>query len=801
MADPVIRFKRSAVAGKRPTLANVELGEVALNTYDGNLFTRQDTGGVGIGTTVTLLTPWQELYGAAAISYSGDVNITGNLAVDATTLFVNSANNRIGIGTDNPAYQVEIENTGANALLVLDRTDGAACFIEGQAARSAFGSVNATPLALAYNSFAVVTIGAGGSIRVNPDGDGYTFPTTDGTANQVLQTDGSGNLSFADQFSGVGISSDGTYIGSGVTAFDFVGASVTNITAPSAGFSTISIDFNGLTGIFAKTENKFSATEGQTSFPINYEIGYIDVFLNGVRLNSDNFTATDGSTVGLTTAASAGDAVDIVVYEPQSSATPKRVVTNATATAGQTAFTVPSYDTGSNSMDVFLNGIKLDSAEFTETDGTTVTLAVGAALNDELQFISYESDNNFWSLNGSTLHRTSPSNPVAIGTDVSAGDYLTVGQVGASGTSLFVHGGARITGILTVGSGSVTIDGSTNQITGLSGGISGTGQIDAPGGVVVGNGFSMFSQDGSYLRLGHVTGGNSRLSLGVGSTIILGAVDAGLRIDPNDLDSGAGGDSSFVEPDSKTITAQFFIGRAGNSSGDAGVGALRFVDYGSSDNTGGGIISFENNRFGTNSGNSNLAAIKGTRTAFNVGSLKLYTSSGSGLVERCRISDRGFTDTAGTPIAITELQSVDGTWSYSGTSTRISDDIGSIGDFQRGYTILCPAYNGSNKYAEYFDGTVYHLRGSNTANDAVGACRVLVCSAYNGDQYGGVTISDFSGTWDIVSLTYDGSPYLAVRRASGSGCRIFLDGIYTNTFTPIAVADASVSSVTVLATI
>jgi hypothetical protein len=161
------------------------------------------------------------------------------------------------------------------------------------------------------------------------------------------------------------------------------------------------------------------------------KIGYIDVFLNGVRLNSDNFTATDGSTVGLTTAASAGDAVDIIVYEPQASATPKRVVTNATATAGQTVFTVPSYDTGSNSMDVFLNGIKLDSAEFTETDGTTVTLAVGAALNDELQFISYESDNNFWSLNGSTLHRTSPSNPVAIGTDTSAGDYLTVGQVGA----------------------------------------------------------------------------------------------------------------------------------------------------------------------------------------------------------------------------------------------------------------------------------------------------------------------------------------------------------------------------------
>jgi len=84
MADPVIRLKRSAVAGKRPTLANLELGEVALNTYDGNLFTRQDTSGVGIGTTVTLLTPWQESYGGQSISYTGDVGIIGSVGIGTT---------------------------------------------------------------------------------------------------------------------------------------------------------------------------------------------------------------------------------------------------------------------------------------------------------------------------------------------------------------------------------------------------------------------------------------------------------------------------------------------------------------------------------------------------------------------------------------------------------------------------------------------------------------------------------------------------------------------------------------------
>jgi len=205
MPTPQIRLKKSAVTGKAPLLDDLSLGELAINYYDGNLYTKQDTGGVGIATTITNLTPWQETYGGGSLSYTGDINVTGNLAVDASTLFVNATNNRIGIGTDNPAYQVEIENTGANALLVLDRTDGAACFIEGQATRSAFGSVNEAPLALAYNSFAVVTIGAAGSITVNPDGDGYTFPTTDGSANQVLQTDGEGNLSFATVSGGGGI--------------------------------------------------------------------------------------------------------------------------------------------------------------------------------------------------------------------------------------------------------------------------------------------------------------------------------------------------------------------------------------------------------------------------------------------------------------------------------------------------------------------------------------------------------------------------------------------------------------------
>jgi hypothetical protein len=39
-----IRLKRSAVAGKVPTTSDLSLGEVGMNTYDGALFMRRDSG-------------------------------------------------------------------------------------------------------------------------------------------------------------------------------------------------------------------------------------------------------------------------------------------------------------------------------------------------------------------------------------------------------------------------------------------------------------------------------------------------------------------------------------------------------------------------------------------------------------------------------------------------------------------------------------------------------------------------------------------------------------------------------------
>lgn len=59
----------------------------------------------------------------------------------------------------------------------------------------------------------------------------------------------------------------------------------------------------------------YIATSGQTVFTATYDVGYIDVYLNGSKLLLDtDFTAGTGSDITLTTGATTGDIVDIVAY-------------------------------------------------------------------------------------------------------------------------------------------------------------------------------------------------------------------------------------------------------------------------------------------------------------------------------------------------------------------------------------------------------------------------------------------------------------------------------------------------------
>lgn len=53
MANTVV-LKRSAVSGRNPTTSDLALGELAINTYDGNLFFKKDSGTASIVSVATL---------------------------------------------------------------------------------------------------------------------------------------------------------------------------------------------------------------------------------------------------------------------------------------------------------------------------------------------------------------------------------------------------------------------------------------------------------------------------------------------------------------------------------------------------------------------------------------------------------------------------------------------------------------------------------------------------------------------------------------------------------------------------
>ena len=169
-------------------------------------------------------------------------------------------------------------------------------------------------------------------------------------------------------------------------------------------FNTTDTSFEGYDGVewgaigggeVAYTKETFTATASQTTFTLanKYTLGYIDVYLNGVKLVSgDDFTATSTSapyTVVLATGAALDDVIQTVAFNTFVVAENTIRTETFTATASQTTFTlVDPYTIGN--IQVYLNGVKLlVGVDVTATNGTTVVLADPANVGDAVQTVAY----------------------------------------------------------------------------------------------------------------------------------------------------------------------------------------------------------------------------------------------------------------------------------------------------------------------------------------------------------------------------------------------------------------------------
>jgi hypothetical protein len=155
----------------------------------------------------------------------------------------------------------------------------------------------------------------------------------------------------------------------------------------------------------AKTVATFTATAGQTTFTTSYTVGYIDVYLNGVRLSGADYTATNGTSVVIATALNAGDTVDVVQYTMGQGIQGIQGISGAgtlqmwryTASGGETSLsgtdgfsTTLTYTVGAEQ--VFVNGVLLErGVDYTATTGTSITGLTALVAGDVATVISYSS--------------------------------------------------------------------------------------------------------------------------------------------------------------------------------------------------------------------------------------------------------------------------------------------------------------------------------------------------------------------------------------------------------------------------
>ncbi len=113
MANPKIKFKRSAVEGKRPDINSMELGELAVNTYDGRLFVKRDTSGAaGIDTGNKLVNPWIENNANTGIACTYQVSVSGLTTFTENVHLLDNDKLIFGTGED-----LEIYHDGSHSYI------------------------------------------------------------------------------------------------------------------------------------------------------------------------------------------------------------------------------------------------------------------------------------------------------------------------------------------------------------------------------------------------------------------------------------------------------------------------------------------------------------------------------------------------------------------------------------------------------------------------------------------------------------------------------------------------------------
>jgi len=254
-----------------------------------------DAGGDGSASynsstgVITYTGPGSTDYRAA---FSAGTGITITSGVIAST--VTDTNTTYGISAETATGGVNLRLTGSDAStddvklaqgsnITLTRTDANTITIAGSAGGISDVVADTTPQLggnLDVNGQSIVSV-SNGNIAIAPNGsgkvvlDGLSWPTADGSANQVLKTDGAGNLSFATASGGGGATLSAIITATAIVGTGGVANSVIN-------FQTEKYDPTGIVTLGANS----GTTRG--IFRITSAGTYLIQYLGGPHLGDPN---------------------------------------------------------------------------------------------------------------------------------------------------------------------------------------------------------------------------------------------------------------------------------------------------------------------------------------------------------------------------------------------------------------------------------------------------------------------------------------------------------------------------------
>ncbi len=183
-------------------------------------------------------------------------------------------------------------------------------------------------------------------------------------------------------------SAGSTYIEQGELALNTADQKLYSKDASGTIFEIGASSGGGAAGANEIVTTDFTATNAQTTFSVSYTYttDHVNVYYNGVKLSPDEYTATNGTSVVLDTGATTGATISIEVIKALSLANGSDITEyEYTATSGQTTFTITDgYNSSNSDIEVYVNGVKIPSADFTANNDTTVVLGTGAAVNDQV---------------------------------------------------------------------------------------------------------------------------------------------------------------------------------------------------------------------------------------------------------------------------------------------------------------------------------------------------------------------------------------------------------------------------------